>query len=174
MTKTSSCSRSYAAVTAQHWASSEMVQLFMNAVLFHRVCGSADVSFYGLDGDYCFVATETQQNIQRLWFELVGGSEMATAPAGAGTRRQTCASRTRVYRRTPTGIGCPGHATFPAVAQPRVPEAHAKDHSVGLADASNAAELVSETSGGLSATINDCRSLNSSSAWRGLLATRRF
>lgn len=61
-----------------------MVQLFMNAVLFHRVCGSADVSFYGLDGDYCFVATETQQNIQRLWFELVGGSEMATAPAGAG------------------------------------------------------------------------------------------
>ena len=51
---------------------------------FHRVRGSADASFYGLDGDYCFVETETQQNIQRLWFELVGGSEMATAPTGAG------------------------------------------------------------------------------------------
>ena len=49
----------------------------------HRIRGSADVSFYGLDGDYCFIATETQQNIRRLWFELIGGGEVATAPAGA-------------------------------------------------------------------------------------------
>lgn len=49
----------------------------------HRVRRSTDASFYGIDGDYCFVATETQQNIRRLWLELVGRGEMAAAPAGA-------------------------------------------------------------------------------------------
>jgi hypothetical protein len=50
---------------------------------FHEVRGSAGASFYGADGDYCFVATETQQNIRRLWFELVGHGENAAAPAEA-------------------------------------------------------------------------------------------
>lgn len=50
----------------------------------HRVRGSAETSFYGLDGDYCFVARETQQNIRRLWFELIDRAETAPAPAGAG------------------------------------------------------------------------------------------
>lgn len=48
----------------------------------HRIRGSTDVSFYGLDGDYCFVATETQRNIRQLWFELIGGGEVAAAPTG--------------------------------------------------------------------------------------------
>jgi len=52
---------------------------------FHRVRGSTDVSFYGLDGDYCFVATETQQNIRRLWFDLIGRAEMTTSPTGAAS-----------------------------------------------------------------------------------------
>jgi hypothetical protein len=52
---------------------------------FHRVRGSTDVSFHGLDGDYCFVATETQQNIRRLWFDLIGRAEMTTSPAGAAS-----------------------------------------------------------------------------------------
>lgn len=47
----------------------------------HRTRGSDSASFSGTDGDYCFVATETQQNIRRLWFDLVGRGEMAAAPA---------------------------------------------------------------------------------------------
>jgi hypothetical protein len=47
----------------------------------HRARGSAGASFYGTDGDYCFVATETRQNIRRLWFDLVGRGDMAAAPA---------------------------------------------------------------------------------------------
>ncbi len=50
---------------------------------FHRVRGSTGASFFGSDGDYCFVAMETQQNIRRLWFELVGHGEIATAPTEA-------------------------------------------------------------------------------------------
>ncbi len=49
----------------------------------HRVRGSTGASFYGADGDYCFVATETQQNIRRLWLELISGGESAAAPAEA-------------------------------------------------------------------------------------------
>ncbi|HMK87927.1 MAG TPA: hypothetical protein VK437_18320 [Steroidobacteraceae bacterium] len=49
----------------------------------HRVRGSTGASFYGADGDYCFVATETQQNIRRLWFELLGRGEGATAATEA-------------------------------------------------------------------------------------------
>jgi hypothetical protein len=47
----------------------------------HRVRGSTAASFYGADGDYCFITTETQQNIRRLWLELIGHGESATAPA---------------------------------------------------------------------------------------------
>lgn len=36
-------------------------------------------------GDYCFVALETQQNIRRLWFDLVGHGGIATAPAEAAS-----------------------------------------------------------------------------------------
>ncbi|HVW69068.1 MAG TPA: hypothetical protein VHB68_08830 [Steroidobacteraceae bacterium] len=47
---------------------------------FHRVRGTTGVSLCGSDGDYCFVATETQQNIRRLWVELVGHGEIAAEP----------------------------------------------------------------------------------------------
>jgi len=57
---------------------------FINESL-HQVRGSAGASFYGADGDYCFVATETQQNIRRLWFELLGRGERATAPGEAAS-----------------------------------------------------------------------------------------
>jgi hypothetical protein len=43
----------------------------------HRVRGATDTSFYGLDGDYCFIAAQTQQNIRQLWFELIGRGESA-------------------------------------------------------------------------------------------------
>lgn len=49
----------------------------------HRVRGSASASFYSSDGDYCFVATETQQNIRQLWFKLIGRGEMSATPAAA-------------------------------------------------------------------------------------------
>ncbi len=42
---------------------------------FHRVRGSNDASLYGIEGDYCFVAMETQQNIRRLWLELIDRRE---------------------------------------------------------------------------------------------------
>jgi len=51
----------------------------------HRVRGSTGASFSGTDGDYCFVATETQQNIRRLWLELVSRGEGAAAPAEASS-----------------------------------------------------------------------------------------
>ena len=51
----------------------------------HRVRGAADTSFYGLDGDYCFIAAPTQQNIRQLWFELIGrGESTGLAPTGPG------------------------------------------------------------------------------------------
>jgi hypothetical protein len=49
----------------------------------HRVRGSTGASFSGTDGDYCFVATETQQNIRRLWLELVGQGENAVKEAAS-------------------------------------------------------------------------------------------
>lgn len=50
----------------------------------HRVRGAADASFYGLNGGYCFIAAQTQQNIRRLWVELLGrGEAAARAQAGA-------------------------------------------------------------------------------------------
>ena len=54
-----------------------------------RVRGQGSGSFYGIDGDYCFVTTETQQNIRRLWFELLGRSEAANAPAESVADRDT-------------------------------------------------------------------------------------
>jgi hypothetical protein len=47
----------------------------------HRVRSPAGASFYHVEGEYCFVSTETQQNIRRLWFELLGRGESTTAPA---------------------------------------------------------------------------------------------
>lgn len=47
----------------------------------HRVRGSTDASFYGVDGDYCFVAAETQQNIRHLWLDLVGRRDIAAREA---------------------------------------------------------------------------------------------
>ena len=57
----------------------------------HRVRGTADASFYGMDGEYCFVATQTQQNIRQLWFELIGRGEsaaLAPSPPGDGARER--------------------------------------------------------------------------------------
>jgi len=67
--------------------SSEQVISCLNLIdeSLHRVRGSAGASFYGADGDYCFVATETQQNIRSLWFELIGQDESATAAAGTAS-----------------------------------------------------------------------------------------
>lgn len=66
--------------------SAEQVVACLNLIdeALRRVRGSADASFYGLDGDYCFVATVTQQNIRRLWFELIGRNETDIAAPGPG------------------------------------------------------------------------------------------
>lgn len=54
----------------------------------HQVRGSAGASFYGTDGEYCFIATETQHNIRQLWFELIDHGDLdagaAEAPSGDG------------------------------------------------------------------------------------------
>jgi hypothetical protein len=51
-----------------------------------RIRGTTAASFYGIDGEYCFVATETQQNIRRLWFEVIGrGNNAATGEPAAAT-----------------------------------------------------------------------------------------
>ncbi len=49
----------------------------------HRIRGSTAASFSGVDGDYCFVAAETQRNIRRLWLELIGQGRAAAAPVEA-------------------------------------------------------------------------------------------
>jgi hypothetical protein len=48
---------------------------------FRQIRGSKDDLFYGTDNNYCFIATETQQNIRRLWVELISNEEMAGGPA---------------------------------------------------------------------------------------------
>ncbi len=62
--------------------STEQVMSCLNLIneSFQQVRGSDAASFYGTDGDYCFVAKETQQNILRLWFELVGHGGDMTGP----------------------------------------------------------------------------------------------
>lgn len=52
---------------------------------FHQVRGSDTESFYGADGDYCFVATQTQRNIRHLWFELIGHGDIAPTAAEAAS-----------------------------------------------------------------------------------------
>lgn len=42
----------------------------------HRVRGSEDGSFYVLNGEYCVIAAQTQQNIRRLWVELLGSAQI--------------------------------------------------------------------------------------------------
>jgi len=66
--------------------STEQVMACLNLInqAFHQVRGPAAASFYGSDSDYCFVTAETQQNIRRLWFELVGHGESAMARGGVG------------------------------------------------------------------------------------------
>jgi len=64
-------------------------------------------AFYGADGDYCFVATETQQNIRRLWIELVGHGEIAAAPIEAASGDGP-ALRESVTASDPGASGSPG------------------------------------------------------------------
>ena len=73
-----------------------------------RVRGSTGESFYGADGDYCFVATETQQNIQRLWFELIDRGESATAPAEAASGDGPALQESVPAKARPTASGSPG------------------------------------------------------------------
>lgn len=47
----------------------------------HRVRGSADASFCGIDGEYCLIAEETQQNIRRLWLDLISRGDAASSTA---------------------------------------------------------------------------------------------
>ncbi len=63
--------------------SAEQVLACLNLIndSFHRVRAATSAPFYGTDGDYCLVATETQRNIRRLWFELIGRDEVAAGPA---------------------------------------------------------------------------------------------
>lgn len=45
-----------------------------------RVRGAADATFYGLDNNgHCFIAVQTQQNILRLWRDVIGGKQIAAA-----------------------------------------------------------------------------------------------
>lgn len=80
---------------------------FINESL-HRVRGSTGASFYGADGDYCFVATETQQNIRRLWFELIGRREGATASAEAASGEGPALQESAPADDRPTVSGSPG------------------------------------------------------------------
>jgi hypothetical protein len=44
-----------------------------------QVRGVADATFYGLDDDgHCFIAAQTQQNIFRLWRDVIGGRQIAS------------------------------------------------------------------------------------------------
>ncbi len=74
----------------------------------HRVRGSTGASFYGADGDYCFVATETQQNIRRLWYELLGRGESATAPAEAASGDGPALQESVPANDRPTASDSPG------------------------------------------------------------------
>jgi hypothetical protein len=92
----------------------EQVMSCLNLIdeALHRVRGSTGISFYGVDGDYCFIATETQRNIRRLWLELIGRGEGATAPplaAAAGAAPQESAPVTEA-------MTAPGGADVSATA----------------------------------------------------------
>jgi hypothetical protein len=44
----------------------------------HRVLGAEDTAFYGLDDSgHCFIAVQTQQNISRLWRDVVANRQIA-------------------------------------------------------------------------------------------------
>jgi len=79
-----------------------------------RVRGSKDGSFYGADGDYCFVATETQQNIRRLWFELLDRGESATASAEAASGDEAAPEESVPADDPPTASGSPNMQSFQA------------------------------------------------------------
>lgn len=65
--------------------STEQVLYCLNLIneALHQARGSTGDSFYGTEGDYCFIATETQQNIRSLWFELIGHRGMENGPVEA-------------------------------------------------------------------------------------------
>lgn len=75
---------------------------------FHQVRGSDTASFYGADGEYCFVATETQQNIRRLWFELVGHGEMGTPASQSAPAPMPAPQEPVTAVGHPNGSGTPG------------------------------------------------------------------
>jgi hypothetical protein len=79
----------------------------------HRVRGSTDESFYGADGDYCFVATETQQSIRRLWFELIAHGAAATAPAETASGEGPALQESVPANAPPTASGSPGMQSLP-------------------------------------------------------------
>lgn len=75
---------------------------------FQQVRGSPAVSFYGTDGDYCFVATETQQNIRRLWFEMVGHGDMTTPQVQHAAAPTPVSQESMAVGDGLTGSGIPG------------------------------------------------------------------
>ena len=70
----------------------------------HHVRGSQTASFCSTDGEYCFVATETQQNIRRLWLEMLAQGE------GAGAAAQTMSGNGAT---APSPAPVIGNATVP-------------------------------------------------------------
>ncbi len=80
---------------------------FINEAV-QRVRGSTGASFYGVDGDYCFIATDTQQNIRRLWFELLGRGESATASAEAASAAGPALQESVPANDRPTASASPG------------------------------------------------------------------
>jgi len=83
----------------------------------HRVGAPVGTSFYGAEGEYCFVATETQHNIGRLWFELLGSGQSTTASReaafGGGPELQNSAAPANAKDGT-TARGSPGAQSMQA------------------------------------------------------------
>lgn len=90
--------------------STEQVKSCLNLIneSFQQVRGSDTASFYGTDGGYCFVATETQQNIRRLWFELVGHGEMTAAAAQPEPVPEAASQDAMPIGDRPIAAGSPG------------------------------------------------------------------
>jgi len=54
----------------------------------HRVRGTADTMLCVVENGFCVVATETQENLLRLWQELISDS-LGTVPTGTPSLRET-------------------------------------------------------------------------------------
>ncbi len=79
----------------------------------HRARGTADAMLCIVENGFCVVATETQENLLRLWQELIGRADIATdstdtAPTGTPPLRETA---------FPNNIGRPAAFSAPG-AQP--------------------------------------------------------